>query len=393
MAFNVVYRSITMRKFSRVALTITFSVVMLFPIIFLFLPKLSISGAFEESEPPVFSTSGLIDGSFQSSAETYIREHIPGREYMIKTKNQFVFDLFDKSPVETVIVGKNGQMFSQSFIYLWYQLHGPTTDEFIDELSTTIEQFHQLMEKNGKNMLIYITPTKVRYYEDDVPDKYRFMAPRNPEKSAYEKLLAAITPLNIPVFDSIAFLDTVRDGTYLDGYPLFSKTGTHWSQSTGSKVAVALGDYLETAFHYDLPEMTIDIKPSDTPVFPDADIFNLLNIYTRAYDSYTEPMYTITEPGGELPRLLCRGGSFMGQSLAHLVLQGYFASDICMENTQFFEEKFTKITTLNDYGDFDLKSAFENTDLVIIEVNEMSVDVMSFGFMQYVLEHQHEIFP
>lgn len=382
-----------MKRFSKLFLVFIFFLMMLFPCFSALLPDLPISGVFKESTPPVLSARTLIDGTCQTDAENYFNEHLPGREYLIKTKNQLVFNFFNKSPVPEVLIGKNKQMLGASFVYYWYQLTGPTTDEYIEHLTQTIDRFQALMDAQGIHTFLYVTPSKVRFYQEDVPQIYRFAAPENPEPNAYDKLMKALEPLQIPCFDSIAYLQEVSDGKSLDGYPLFNKTGTHWTQTTGARVAAALGDSIEHAFGYDLAEMSIEPAPAAEPVFPDADIFDILNMYTGAYDTYTEPVITITEEGRDHPGMLCRGGSFMGQSLAHLVRQGYFSKDICMENTQFFRERFTNVQQFTDYDSVDIKEAFENIELVILEVNESSVDVMSFGFMDYVLEHQNEIFP
>lgn len=382
-----------MRRLSRIILTATFFLVMIYPWYSFLLPSQNVSGVFEESGRPDLTVKGVLDGSFQTAAETFFREHLPGRSAMIKAKNQFVVNAFSKSPVDGVLIGKNQQLFTPSFIRLWYQLSGPTTDEFIEELANTIQKFNNLMKKQDIQTVIYITPTKARFYPDDIPDIYRFAASEHPEATAYEKLIKALRPLNIPTFDSITYLEANSSNGFLNGYPLFAKTGTHWSQSTGAMVAYAFGEFLKSSCGYQLPEMSINIEPVGEPEYPDADIFDILNIYTKPYDQYTKPVFTITDPGKNLPGMLCRGGSFMGQSMAHLVRQGYFSKDIWMENTMLFEEKFTKLRNFSDYSEVDLKESFKDIDLVILEVNEISIDVMSFGFMDYVLEHQDEIFP
>lgn len=382
-----------MKRFSKHIIVIVFFAVMLYPWLSTLLPSQSMTGVFEESGRPVLSPGRVLDGSYQTDAENFLHEKLPGREYLIKTKNQFVFGLFRKSPVEKVIIGKNHQMFSRSFINLWYELKGPTTDEFITELTGTISRFKALMDEQHIQTVLFVTPSKARFYHDDIPDIYRFAAPEHPEASAYDKLMTSIAPLQIPTFDSIAYLEAHSENSRMDGLPLFNKTGTHWTQSTGAKVAIALGDFLEDATGFNLPEMSADIVPVDTPEYPDADIFGILNMYTKPFDTYTKPVLTITDPAGDAPAILCRGGSFMGQSLAHLIRQGYFSKDVYMENTQFFQNQFVDVTAFNDYGEVDLKEAFQDIDIVILEVNEASVDVMGFGFMEYVYEHRNEIFP
>lgn len=382
-----------MKKPGAVFTALFFGFVMASPWLSLLRPSASMEGAFVQAGRPELSKRGVLDGSWQADTGTYFSENMPGREYMIKTKNQLVYEIFHNTPAPRVVIGKEDVLFSRSVIELWYQLTGPTEDAFIAELKDTISEFRYLMECRGIQTMIYITPSKARYYEAYIPDLFsRTALPRNPEASAYEKLKTALGTMDIPVFDSIEWLDAHREGDTLDGLPLFNTTGMHWTATTGAKVGAALGSFMEETLGYDLPSLTIVSEPAPEPMYPDADLAGIMNMYTSLTDTYTRPVIAVTEMPEESPSILCRGGSFMGQSLSQLILNGCFEKDIYMENTQFFTERFTKVEQFTEYEQVDLKEAFQDIDLVVLEVNEASIDVMGFGFMEYVLEQQDEIF-
>lgn len=386
-----------MKKGGKVFAACFFGLVMLSPWLSLLRPSQSMEGAFVEAGRPELTKKGVADGSWQADMGTYFSDHMPGREYMIKAKNQLVYEAFHNTPAPRVVIGKDNVLFSRSVLELWYQLTGPTTDEFMEELGTTIEDFTALMEKQGMQTAIFITPSKARYYQDYVPDLFAKTAlPRDPEASAYEKLKLVLEPMELPVFDSIEWLEARRQGEELDGLPLFNTTGMHWTRTVGAKVGAALGEFLEAELGYELADLSVDSEPVAEPEYPDADLAGIMNMYTSLTDTYTRPVITVTgqpENPADAPSILCRGGSFMGQSLAQLILNGCFEKDIYMENTQYFTERFGSVTPFTEYDQVDLKMAFEDIDIVLLEVNEASIDVMGFGFMEYVLEHQEEIFP
>lgn len=385
-----------MKKIGVCFTIVVFGLVMCFPWLSLFRPSQSMEGAFVEAERPDLTKDGVWNGSWQNDTGNYFSDHMPGREYMIKAKNQFVYEAFHNAPAPRVVIGKDNVLFSRSVLNLWYQLTGPTTDAFMQELAVTIEEFTDLMEAQGMKTAIYITPSKARYYNEYAPVLFSEVAePRDPELSAYEKLKKVLEPMDIPVFDSIEWLDSRRQGTTLDGLPLFNTTGMHWTSTVGTKVGAALGEFLEQELGYPLADLTVTSEPVEEPEYPDADLAGIMNMYTSLTDEYTRPIVTVTNLPDNLedaPSILCRGGSFMGQSLARLIQNGCFEKDIYMENTQFFTDRFASVTQFTEYDQVDLKSAFEGIDIVLLEVNEASIDVMGFEFMEYVLEHQDEIF-
>jgi len=85
-----------------------------------------------------------------------------------------------------------------------------------------------------------------------------------------------------------------------------------------------------------------------------------------------------------------RGGSFLGQSISSLVRADVFGSDVHFENNYWFLDKYTAKGTLSGFTAYDelpLDFLVGKSDIVILEVNEAAIANMSFGFMDYILEH------
>ena len=77
----------------------------------------------------------------------------------------------------------------------------------------------------------------------------------------------------------------------------------------------------------------------------------------------------------------------MGQSLTTLINSGYFDSFTYVENTNAFRNDLTAPVTFSDYSELDLAAALEEADIVILEVNEAHIPTMSFGLIEYIMEH------
>lgn len=87
-----------------------------------------------------------------------------------------------------------------------------------------------------------------------------------------------------------------------------------------------------------------------------------------------------------------RGGSFMGQSLSGLIKSDVFNEDFYLENSYYFEDKFSKTGTISSYTAYDeieIAERINQSDIIILEINEAAIDYMSFGFIDYLFENIH----
>ena len=191
-------------------------------------------------------------------------------------------------------------------------------------------------------------------------------------------------------YDSIPVVAAYRETADAAGMPLYYKTGSHWSLVVGAEVASGLGCFLDENSKYDFPDTHVEYAPVPEPLHPDSDIFNTFNVFTKPYDSYYSAELKAEDIGlaeEEKPNLFCRGGSFMGQTINHLINNGMFHLDTYVENTIYYRNRFTEPGSFSDYGELNLKQELEQADIVILEVNEAHIPTMSFGLIDYLIEH------
>ena len=111
---------------------------------------------------------------------------------------------------------------------------------------------------------------------------------------------------------------------------------------------------MEAQSGYNLPELSITARPCDEPVYPDSDAFNTFNLLQKSYDQYYEPVIEVTDSATDAPGMLCRGGSFMGQSLSAIIRNNYFGKNVYMENDQIYTDVFGDLQIFHDYSDVDM---------------------------------------
>lgn len=347
--------------------------------------RFAVDGVENQAEFPQVTASTLISGQAQTEFEQFMQQRLPGKPFMVRLRNEITFSMLGTVSNINYSMNRDRNLFSWENVSYYLQYFAPVSEEGAADLTGKLERLERLLKENGKELYIFITPCKVRYTEAELPWVDKVMAPERQDGN-YERLTAALADSGLKYFDSIAYMEEHR-GDFDSRVPLFYRTGLHWSVYVGNVVGAAFGDYLEEQSGYNLPELEITAQPCQEPVYPDADSFEVFNLLQKPYDDYYEPVIRVTDASTDAPGVLCRGGSFMGQSVAALIRNHYFGKNVSMENRQVFTEEFAGVQGFDSYEQLDLKEYFKDIDMVILEVNETAVSEMSFGFIDYVLEH------
>ena len=380
-----------MKRLRTIMLMLGFAAVLMMPILLRKVnAQFGLTGVSVQTERPILTKKGLLEGTVQEELNDYIAQNMPGRDLMIKVRNQLIFTLYSKSPNENIVIGKNNNLFEKEYVLKYEKVYPPADKEYVVDLCDKIAVIQDKLEAKGKELYLFITPTKVRYYEEDVPDIYRVASSFGERTGNYEVLMETLADYDFKVYDSIPVVAAYRETADAAGMPLYYKTGSHWSLVVGAEVASGLGCFLDENSKYDFPDTHVEYAPVPEPLHPDSDIFNTFNVFTKPYDSYYSAELKAEDIGlaeEEKPNLFCRGGSFMGQTINHLINNGMFHLDTYVENTIYYRNRFTEPGSFSDYGELNLKQELEQADIVILEVNEAHIPTMSFGLIDYLIEH------
>lgn len=155
-----------------------------------------------------------VEFSFEN-IDDYIIQNFPGRELLVRTKNQLLYSLFDISP-NTSITKVGDTLFStETLNYFYHGLHSVNNAE-IDSLIEKLNKFNDICNEKGKKLLVVLTPTKPRYYDgtlpfaDDVIMLYEGNESNNEYDNMlpYDKLSIALKNTKLNYFDSINYIDS-----------------------------------------------------------------------------------------------------------------------------------------------------------------------------------------
>ena len=372
-----------------VLLTFFFLVVIAYPWVATFLGiENNLSGAEEKVE---FSFERIDD---------YIIQNFPGRSLLVRTKNQLLYSLFDISP-NTSITKVGDTLFStETLNYYFHKLHSVSNAE-IDALIEKLNKFNDICKHKDKKLIIVITPTKPRYYKgiipfaDDVIMLYEKHGTNYDDMLPYNKLKIALNNTNLNYFDSINYIDSNPSKIIGGEVPLFYNSSHHWSVYKANLIGLAFHEHMRKTLGIHLPSITIKASPSDVAVYPDADLFNVLNIYDKPNEQFYAPIIDYNNYDNDNLNFTIQGGSFLGGLLLPQTTLSVYGEVYHIENKNLIYNKYKNHSAFESYDElndkFHLIDHLHKTDVFILEINELNVYNATFGFLDYLLEHEEEI--
>lgn len=214
------------------------------------------------AEKPVFSLETI--GEYPKAYEEYFNDNLAFRTQMIEANSLIDFYLFRQSPVNKVIIGKDG--------WLFYNPNGKDGDPIADYRGSNLFSQEQLLQMannlleardslraQGKDFVVYIGPNKESVYGDDYfPSDYALDASYTRADQVVE-YLSENTDLVI-VYPKEDLQQTIENNPDLTFY---YKTDTHWN---------ALGAYIGASkllgeINADIPDFS-DLEIIDKGDFP-----------------------------------------------------------------------------------------------------------------------------
>lgn len=367
----------------RILVTI-FAVCVCFPAVNTLLIKKDgapLTGVSDDYIFPEFSMESFVNGSFQKQFEDSFSHGFSGYRTSMRIFNELRFRTFGEAG-DTVVM-KDGSVIFESYIdeYLGLSAEYNCSDEYLEQLVGQLKRLSELAEAQGKELLVYVTPNKAEFFEDQIPDKYWKMDRLyDVEGRSVYKLIAGMEDAGISYVDGAALLKSqVYD------FELFPQTGIHWTQEAALQVFDEILNELETK-GFDLKHITSDGR--ETQSMPrrnsknnDDDVWQLMNICSTMDTTYSYPIEREVIPEKyDLPAVFCQGGSF-SYNIIEFLSNYDIARDV---NFLFYNQSLYdyegNMQPIYDLNDHTIQQKVVESDIILLEVNEQAVNGMGSGF-------------
>lgn len=324
----------------------------------------------DRSPLPAFSAGNLLSGQWQTKAFKSFNEDFTGREALIRIGSESWFRLFRAAapPDSDLVIMKNDQIIQRG--YLGEYTLTRTTRERLLPFVLELKQFQDLCDQRRLPAVLLLTPGKVAFQPQNLPDAWR--SKLKPGPRSVDLLVPLLRENGVRFVDGVAL---ARERAPHSPAPAFPQGGVHWNDDIAWQSTTAVLDGFR-AFYPDLPRpREPKVQVSDVPRGEDDDVLKLLTLARP----WRYPVVNLTippvppAPGAPPRRLMVIGGSFAGRVINQLGAMGAF-----QEIEWLFYYKTRKLRYHNldthdiraPHAPVDLESEVFNAQALLLETNE-----------------------
>lgn len=343
-----------------------------------FNPK-ALGGVPPTSENVKFSLDKWRSAKFQEGQEAYISDHFGLRPFMVRFYNELFDQLFGEFKANGVIMGKNGYLFEENYLL------AASGKDFLgaDSIAQVVSELNfikQDLAKQGKHLLVCLAPGKGSYFPEKMPSRFQY----EKQLRNHPFFVKALQQARIPLFDIQSWFEAMKPNAL---YPLYPKTGIHWSSYGEYLVADSLIKQVSALSQKPFPTLKLlhveqDSKPRDR----DDDIelgMNLLRNLPDLKMSYPKFKIQPLKAGQKAPRVLVIGDSFYYGMYNWGMMQNVF------EGGEFWYYNHERLVPGKETRYIeDIKNYAEEVgqfDVVVLLLTEANLPRFGFGMQQAYL--------
>lgn len=343
--------------------------------IYPFVAEKSLSGDIQYEQDTTLSANAWFDGAYSSQKEKYINENFGFRNFCIRLKNQLYFYLLNIPKAKDIVIGKEDFLYEEKYIKSY------TGVDFIGEnaIRRNVEKLKFItdtLEKLKISLIVLFAPGKASYYPEFIPEKY--FVGSDTTNTNYKWTVRIAEQLHLKYIDyNVLFRNKKSASTY----PLYPKTGIHWSVYGMYYAVDTLIKYIETTrakkmahFNYDKVELSYDLRYEDGDIAEGLNMFSNILPFKMAYPivHYEDTLNAYK------PRVLVIADSYWkGIHFTFLPKRIFGKNEFWYYNRQIFDYS-------DEHGDpeeLDLKKEIESKDVIILMATEADVKEIGWDFI------------
>ena len=332
-----------------------------------------------------------LNASWQKNTEKWLERRLGFRAGMIKTDNQIRFNVFgeasrvsaDNTPV---VVGKGNWLYEEFYIEDYLRpRHYPV--EETQRVTRAIKKLQEALEAHGVAFTVLISPNKAAVHPEKIPERYLKYKSAMDAPSSYREMLELFEQQDVNYVDGDAFLKTVVGQA---AYPLFPRSGSHWSNYGAWLVLEEVIKALNPAMQNSFPECRLGEVTMGDPKGVDQDLAGLINVWTKK--SFYSPVPTFHLDYDESDRPRPKPKVFMvGTSFADHITKLCDENDLVEEFalSGYFQGINQQIGSNFDATKLSLKDLYDllvSRDAVILESNVTYLPDIGWNFPEQAVE-------
>lgn len=335
-------------------------------------------GHSEKPKKPEVNLENWLSGKTQEKTDNYFAQEFGFHSSIVRFNNEWQYHLFNKANTKNVIVGKDEYLFTERYIdaYIGNDYIG---EKGVNEKTIGLFKLNKELEAFDKKVIVVIAPGKGSFYPEYIPKRYLPKKKTNNHKALSE----AFKKQGLNFIDFNELFVSMKDTS---SYPLYPKTGIHWSEYGLTFMADSLIKYIEQLRQVDLPDLKINkLKITDGAEGTDMDIEKSMNlIWDIPNIPMAYPKVSYETKDKDSLKVLVVADSYYWQ------LFNKNMSSTAFNNSQFFYYNQTihprPKEGSNSVNDLDLKNFLNEYGVIVLMATEANLVKFPWDFDKHMLE-------
>ena len=294
--------------------TVAFFLILMLQTAFQLISLRSLKGFTNKKELPKFTYENYVKGTFQKDFEAYNKERFGFREWSLRLYNQYIWSCYHKTHNGWIDIGKDDWLYESEFVRDHYEsmMYKYTSDSAemkrrFDETAENLFKLQEILKTHGTYIFVNMIPGKDVIYPEYLPENTKYT--HTDGIHAYDYYKKRFDELGVNYIDNVEWFKHLK-GTV--DYPLFPKTGTHWSNLAATYAFDSIMRYMESLNGMNMLNVNIGEKYADKVREPDDDLEQLFNLALpiRPNKHYYADVTIIPDTTAVKPTLITIGDSY-----------------------------------------------------------------------------------
>lgn len=342
-----------------------------------------LSGYVPDEQPVELTFKTYYDGSFQNYLTDHAKRNSGFREPCIRSYNQCLFSLFGKSTNDHIITGKHKEMYLKMYLdevtgKNFKSVYG-SRETFEAQAQRDIEKTLVLIDSlrnHGTAFLFVEAPSKTWVYPENMPQEYQDSIMPFCVQDYYTKLFKEN---NIPHIDFLSYFKSLKGQTK---YPLYTRYGTHWAESTIPFVADSVLSKIGSLIGQEMPHIVcVDENPSTHYSKQDGEIENLMNLLLPIRKpAVPQPIMTLSDTTLRKLNILAIADSYFIQLHESCFADAFDRCEYWKYNDEVITKKIEFLGKVKYYPD--VYKVIDEVDLVLVVTTSVYAYDYMYGFCE-----------
>ena len=342
-----------------------------------------LSGYVPNEQPVKLSFKTYYDGTFQNYLTDHAKRNSGFREICIRSYNQCLFTLFSKSTNDNIIQGKQKEMYLKMYLD---EVTGKNFKSVYESREAFEAQAQRDVEKtlvlidslrnHGTAFLFVEAPSKTWVYPEYMPQDYVDSIMPFCIQDYYTQLFKEN---NIPHIDFLSYFKSLKGQTE---YPLYTRYGTHWAESTIPFVADSVLTKIGSLIGQEMPHIIcVDENPSTHYSKQDGEIENLMNLLLPIRKpAVPQPIMALSDTTLRKPNILAIADSYFIQLHESCFADAFDRCEYWKYNDEVITKKIEFLGKVAYYPD--VYKVIDGVDLVLVITTSVHGYNYMFGFCE-----------